>query len=456
MSPPRVPDSRGFDQRRRIFVLYARLLPRLAVALALWAACPAMPALAYDFPIKDPLVATVLGTPEELQFPRPKRVDARRREIRRFPNREIPSAFWDQTWMYYGVAPQRRAAPLIFIIAGTGADYESEKNQYLRDVFFGAGFHVITISSPTFPDFILSGSEFSMPGYMPADTKDLYEVMKTTYGILERQVEITGVNLTGYSLGASESAFLAEYDSREKFFNFDKVFMINPSVNLFTSVSILDGLFVDHFGHDPAAAETLLIRVLKTIAQHVQTSNEPIDSEFLYAAAEHGDISTLDLEGLIAIVFRIASGNIVFTSDAMIGGGNVIEPGSPLGISTSLTGYFKRSMRWPFTKYFDDMLLPYWQKRIPELTREQAIEGSGLSAIQNYLRGADHIAVATNRDDMILGDEDIEFLEATFGDRATIYPIGGHCGNLQYRENVEDMLEFFGVPVQVEGKGVAQ
>jgi hypothetical protein len=426
-------------------VLYARILSGTAVALSLGAALWTAPALAYDFPIADPLVATVLGTPEEFQYPRPKRVDARRREIRRFPDREIPSAFWDQTWMYYGVAPQKRAAPLIFIIAGTGADYESGKNQYLRDVFHGAGFHVITISSPTFPDFILSGSEQSMPGYMPADTKDLYEIMKIAYGYLERQVEITGVNLTGYSLGASESAFLAEYDSREKFFNFDKVFMINPSVNLFTSVAILDGLFVDHFGHDPAAAEVLLIKLLKRIALHVQTTNEPLDSEFLYQAAEHGEISDLDLEGLIAIVFRIASGNIVFTSDAMIGGGNVIEPGSPLNIGTSLTGYFKRSMRWPFTKYFEEMLLPYWQKRIPELTRDAAIEGSGLSAIEDYLRSADNIHVMTNRDDMILGDGDIEFLESTFGDRATIYPTGGHCGNLNYKENVEAMLEFFGV-----------
>ena len=62
----------------------------------------------------------------------------------------------------------------------------------------------------------------------------------------------------------------------------------------------------------------------------------------------------------------------------------------------------------------------------------------------------------TNRDDMILGEGDIAFLEKTFGERATIYPTGGHCGNLSYRENVETMLEFFGVPAQEEAQGGAR
>ena len=46
-------------------------------------------------------------------------------------------------------------------------------------------------------------------------------------------------------------------------------------------------------------------------------------------------------------------------------------------------------------------------------------------------------------DDLILGPGDIGFLRKTFGDRLTLYPHGGHCGNLNYRVNSEDMLEFF-------------
>jgi hypothetical protein len=49
----------------------------------------------------------------------------------------------------------------------------------------------------------------------------------------------------------------------------------------------------------------------------------------------------------------------------------------------------------------------------------------------------------TNSDDIILGPGDIEFLQDVLGDRATIYPYGGHCGNMEYTQNVTDMLNFF-------------
>ena len=49
----------------------------------------------------------------------------------------------------------------------------------------------------------------------------------------------------------------------------------------------------------------------------------------------------------------------------------------------------------------------------------------------------------TNVDDFILAKGEVEFLRSTFGDRARIYPRGGHCGNLEYHENVADMLRFF-------------
>jgi hypothetical protein len=48
-----------------------------------------------------------------------------------------------------------------------------------------------------------------------------------------------------------------------------------------------------------------------------------------------------------------------------------------------------------------------------------------------------------NADDVILGAGDLGFLRQTFGDRLTVYPYGGHCGNLNYRVNSDAMLEFF-------------
>ena len=54
----------------------------------------------------------------------------------------------------YRLAQQDHPAPLIFIIAGTGAHYSSTLTEYLKRLFYGAGFHVVQLSSPTSYDFM--------------------------------------------------------------------------------------------------------------------------------------------------------------------------------------------------------------------------------------------------------------------------------------------------------------
>ena len=48
----------------------------------------------------------------------------------------------------------------------------------------------------------------------------------------------------------------------------------------------------------------------------------------------------------------------------------------------------------------------------------------------------------TNADDFILTPANLDFLRRTFGDRARVYPRGGHGGNLEYKDNADDILRF--------------
>ena len=66
-----------------------------------------------------------------------------------------------------------------------------------------------------------------------------------------------------------------------------------------------------------------------------------------------------------------------------------------------------------------------------------------LYALEQYLKKSPKVAVMHNADDLILGRGDLGFLRRTFGERLTLYPRGGHCGNLNYRVNADAMLEFF-------------
>ena len=48
----------------------------------------------------------------------------------------------------------------------------------------------------------------------------------------------------------------------------------------------------------------------------------------------------------------------------------------------------------------------------------------------------------TNRDELILTKENINYLKDVFKGRIIVYPYGGHCGNMYYYENVKNMLNF--------------
>ena len=45
-------------------------------------------------------------------------------------------------------------------------------------------------------------------------------------------------------------------------------------------------------------------------------------------------------------------------------------------------------------------------------------------------------------DELILNENDMSFLKDVFKDRLVVYPKGGHCGNMFYKENVDVMLKF--------------
>ena len=83
-------------------------------------------ASSYGYPISNPFEATLATTPAELrpEWCRPTPTSTRATiRIKLRPEREfeLPENFWPVTKMRYRLAEQSGEAPLIFIIAGTGA-----------------------------------------------------------------------------------------------------------------------------------------------------------------------------------------------------------------------------------------------------------------------------------------------------------------------------------------------
>lgn len=108
-----------------------------------------------------------------------------------------------------------------------------------------------------------------------------------------------------------------------------------------------------------------------------------------------------------------------------------------------MTPYFKRALQCDFDCYMSEQVIPMWRARTGGGTILELTNQVSLYALADYLQNSPKIAVMHNADDVILGPGDIGFLRKVFGDRLTLYPHGGHCGNINYRVNSDAMLEFF-------------
>jgi hypothetical protein len=405
---------------------------------------------AYDYPIQDPYAATIAGTPSELQPELPESIDYQLLSLKVFPDRPTPDVFWYQREFLYTLSYQKQEAPLIFVIAGTGSSFYSSSMIFLQKAFWQAGFHVICLSSPTQMNFVTTASATCVPGNILEDTQDLYRVMTMAWEQVKGRIKVKEFYLTGYSLGASQSAFLSKLDEERHVFNFKKVMLINPAVSLYTSARILDGMVLRIVPtQDPEGFDRWFKEMLEGFGRIYRNLGEPpLDQDFLYDAYRYR-MKRMDpprqdnLAGMVGTVFRLASANMIFSADVMANYGLIVPKNRELGSADSLTDYMKVATRVSFIDYFDEFLFPYFKAKNPGLTKEALIEGTSLRSIEAYLRNSPKIALMDNEDDLILTPEDLVFLKDVFGSRAKIYPFGGHLGNMTYSANIFHMINFF-------------
>ena len=167
--------------------------------------------------------------------------------------------------------------------------------------------------------------------------------------------------------------------------------------------------------------------------------------ELVYAAVRDNPPTNEELIALIGVSFRLASSALIFTSDVMTNSGFIKPANEILTPNTNLDEYMQVSLRVGLTDYFHEYMWPYFDatRMTTALTRDQFAELQSLTSISSYLASAQKIGVVSNRDDVILERGETKFLTDTFGTRAKIYPTGGHLGNLEQREVVDYMVQYF-------------
>ena len=415
-----------------------KLLNKIVLFLIL-----SLTAFSYNFPIDDPYSATIIGSATMMTPGVSENIPLKVYEIQIKNKKEIPDVFWYASKFKFSFSKQKnKKAPLIFVLAGTGSDYSTTRVKFMQRIFHDAGYHTIAISSQMSQQFMISASSNSVPGLLLEDNKDIYKAMKLAYNKIKDQVDVTDFYIMGYSLGGTNAAVLSYIDEKEKAFNFKRVFMVNPPVELYDSAVKLDKYLDDYTGRKTKGIEKLLNTTLARVKGGLTNEYANIGAETIYEIIKGDILSEAEKKAYIGLAFRLTSNDLNFISDFITKSHVYTKNPEKVNKFTNMKEYLKAVNFATFEAYVNKVGFPYYKKYNKDFTIEDLKKEASLRVIEDYLRTSPKIAAVTNADELILNEKDIDYLKDIFKDRLVIYPKGGHCGNMFYKENVDVMLKF--------------
>ena len=388
------------------------------------------------------LRATVFGTPPQDIAPMPATVPLQEIDISMPWARPVPKVLWFDSRLRVWFSAQDKPAPLAIVISGTGSDGNTTKLSTLRAALYGAGYHVLTLPSPTFPGFIVSTSSTGVAGDLLQDGHDLYAAMQRIIAHLPRHAPITEIDVLGYSLGGANAAIVKSIDATEGKLKIHRALMINPPVSLFSSINRLDQLFALNIGSGDAGLENLYRKLYTRLANLYRASDKvQIDDTDLLGAAATVLKTDADFSAAIALTFRLELVDVFFTGDLYARSGVVIDPQHPPGAGDSLEQIGRTLRSKTFAEYFNKVFAPYYMAHRPGSTPQSLQADNRLDIIGAALRDNPDYYAQTNSDDLILDEADLAWLRTTLGSRIAVYDHGGHLGNLGERRQIADMLD---------------
>ncbi|QYR55432.1 serine/threonine protein kinase [Fusobacterium hwasookii] len=415
-----------------------KLLNRILLFLIL-----SLTAFSYNFPIDDPYSATIIGSATMMTPGVSENIPLKVYELQIKEKKDIPDVFWYASKFKFSFSKQKnKKAPLIFVLAGTGSDYNATRVKFMQRIFHDAGYHTIAISSQMSQQFMISASTNVMPGMLIEDNEDIYKAMKLAYDKIKDQVEVTDFYIMGYSLGGTNAAVLSYIDEKEKTFNFKRVFMVNPPVELYDSAVKLDKYLDDYTGGKTEGIEKLLNTTLYRLKGGLTNEYANIGADTIYNIVKGDILSDAEKKAYIGLAFRLTSNDLNFISDFITKSHVYTKNPDKVNKYTNMKEYFKAVNFATFEDYVNKVGFPYYKKYNKDFSIEDLKREASLRVIEDYLRTSPKIAAVTNADELILNEKDINYLKDVFKDRLVIYPKGGHCGNMFYKENVDVMVKF--------------
>lgn len=318
---------------------------------------------------------------------------------------------------------QNGRAPVVYIVPGLGSHRLAETALALAELAYQKGFSVVCVSSVYNYEFMERASSAALPAYTPVDGHDLHVALTEIDRRMATQYpsRLGARALMGYSMGAFHSLYVAAQNGStpSSLLQFDRVVGINAPVRLFHGISKLDEFFQAPLawpaGDRTASIEQTFLKVA-AIGKGSLTPSATLP------------FNAVESRFLIGLTFRFILRDVIYSSQQRTNQGVLQHPIKKLRRGP----LYQEILHYSYKDYFEKFVVPYYRQRGVELSATDALERA--SDLRTYAAGLQknpRVRLIVNRNDFLLGEGDLAWLQATFGpERLTVFERGGHLGNL--------------------------
>lgn len=383
----------------------------------------------YPFPFQNPFVSSIIST--AIMY---TDSDYEKFSIDIRQDRKNVPVLENRSKITFGIFAQKiKNAPVAFIISGTGSGAMADRSLWMGKQLHTLGYHAVLVPNTMHFQFALGVSETGTPGYTPQDTKEYYQMLTSVMQYLEKQkgIHAQSYSVMGYSLGALLAGFLKQEDIQQKVFNFNKVVMFNPAVDVGYAINVLDEYYAvgDHIPQ--SRKEEIQGRVFSVGSGLLETG---FTVEKAQDAIKLLDLSEDEMKWLVGDTFRGSLRDVVYVSQQI----------NDLNILTTPVTKYRQSGRLEearkvnFFQYMTQIVVP--NVKSTDLSVSELIRQSSMEAIETTLRSSKNVYIFENADDFFVRPQDIQMMRTLVDkDKFFLYPYGGHCGNYWFPKNQADL-----------------
>jgi ABC-type transporter lipoprotein component MlaA len=335
-----------------------------------------------------------------------------------------------QVWM------QPKPAPMLYLLPGLGGHRDGASMIALAELAYLRGFSVAVISSALNFEFMLQAATNDIPGFPPADARDVHVALDAVDRDLSRRHpdKVTARALMGISMGAFHTLFIAAGKDQPaaNLVQFDRYVALYPPVRLRHGMEQLDAFYNAPLVFPEEEREERVVGILQKVLQS--------SGEWDLQPGTPIPLSQLESEFLIGLAFRMTLHDMIWVSQMR----------NDTGVLKTPRSWFRRSgasreiLEFSFIEYLYAFAFPYFSENDPEIQSEEDLFArADLHDIAPLLRAkANKIRVFANQNDFLITSEDVTWLTNLLGaQRVTFYPGGGHMGNLHVKEVQNDLMD---------------